>query len=67
MVKITSKILAAEKEGRNWVSFEFFPPKTEDGWVNLYDRIERMQLLGPIFVDITYVVFRREDLGREIS
>lgn len=31
-------------------------PRTNDGWVNLYDRIERMQLLGPIFVDITYVV-----------
>jgi len=32
-------------------------PKTPDGWVNLYDRIERMKLLGPIFVDITFVSF----------
>lgn len=54
MVKISDKIAQAHKDGRPWWSFEFFPPRTEDGWVNLYDRIERMQLLGPIFVDITW-------------
>lgn len=53
MVKISDKIAQAIKDGRPWWSFEFFPPRTEDGWVNLFDRIERMQLLGPIFVDIT--------------
>jgi methylenetetrahydrofolate reductase (NADPH) len=35
-------------------SFEYFPPKTEAGVVNLYDRIERMANLGPEFVDITW-------------
>jgi 5,10-methylenetetrahydrofolate reductase len=83
MVKISDKIKKAEREGRPWWSFEFFPcvispaerppstaltalssstpfrPKTPEGWVNLYDRIERMQQLGPIFVDITYVQLRR--------
>ncbi|BGO95523.1 methylenetetrahydrofolate reductase (NAD(P)H) met13 [Rhodotorula toruloides] len=54
MVKISDKIKKAEREGRPWWSFEFFPPKTPEGWVNLYDRIERMQQLGPIFVDITW-------------
>ncbi|GAA5915973.1 hypothetical protein JCM5296_000499 [Sporobolomyces johnsonii] len=54
MVKISDKIRKAEREGRPWWSLEFFPPKTPDGWVNLYDRIERMQQLGPIFVDITW-------------
>lgn len=53
VVKISEKIAAASANGTNWWSFEFFPPKTESGYVNLYDRIERMQLLGPIFVDIT--------------
>lgn len=53
MVKISDKIALAEKDGRPWWSFEFFPAKTEEGWVNLFDRIERMSLLGPIFVDIT--------------
>ena len=57
MVKISDKIALAEKDGRPWWSFEFFPAKTEEGWVNLFDRIERMSLLGPIFVDITFVVF----------
>ncbi|GAA6016781.1 hypothetical protein JCM11491_001805 [Sporobolomyces phaffii] len=54
MVKISDKIKKAEREGRPWWSLEFFPPKTPDGWVNLYDRIERMKELGPIFVDITW-------------
>ncbi|GAA5874658.1 hypothetical protein JCM3774_004775 [Rhodotorula dairenensis] len=54
MVKISDKIRKAEREGRPWWSFEFFPPKTAEGWVNLYDRIERMTQLGPIFVDITW-------------
>ncbi|GAA6007185.1 methylenetetrahydrofolate reductase (NAD(P)H) MET13 [Rhodotorula paludigena] len=53
-MRISDKIKKAEREGRPWWSFEFFPPKTPEGWVNLYDRIERMQQLGPIFVDITW-------------
>ncbi|GAA5900620.1 hypothetical protein JCM8208_000549 [Rhodotorula glutinis] len=53
-MRISDKIKKAEREGRPWWSFEFFPPKTSEGWVNLYDRIERMQQLGPIFVDITW-------------
>ncbi|KAM0749328.1 methylenetetrahydrofolate reductase [Meredithblackwellia eburnea MCA 4105] len=54
MVKISEKIAKAQQEGRNWWSFEFFPPKTQDGWANLYSRIEKMKELGPIFVDITW-------------
>ncbi|GAA6035646.1 hypothetical protein JCM8097_004945 [Rhodosporidiobolus ruineniae] len=54
MVKISDKIRKAEQEGRPWWSFEFFPPKTKDGWNNLYNRIENMLQLGPIFVDITW-------------
>lgn len=53
MVKISDKIRESERKNQPWWSFEFFPPRTNDGWVNLYDRIERMKLLGPIFVDIT--------------
>ena len=34
---------------------DLYRPKTAEGWVNLYDRIERMTQLGPIFVDITSV------------
>ncbi|PWY98063.1 putative MET13-putative methylene tetrahydrofolate reductase [Testicularia cyperi] len=52
--KITNKIAKAEKEGRIWWSFEYFPPRTAQGLTNLYDRIERMADLGPEFVDITW-------------
>lgn len=51
MVKISEKVASSKQ--RPYISFEYFPPKTVDGWVNLYDRIERMKTLGPIFIDIT--------------
>ncbi|ODV57970.1 methylenetetrahydrofolate reductase (NAD(P)H) MET13 [Ascoidea rubescens DSM 1968] len=35
-------------------SFEFFPPKTSQGVQNLYDRIDRMYNLNPLFIDITW-------------
>lgn len=55
-MKITEKLLKAEKEGRTYWSFEFFPPRTAQGLQNLYDRIERMRNLGPEFIDITWCV-----------
>ncbi|TIB72613.1 methylenetetrahydrofolate reduct [Wallemia mellicola] len=65
-MKITEKLLAAEREDRLWWSFEFFPPPrfvdlsttisahSVQGMTNLVDRIERMRRLGPEFVDITW-------------
>ncbi len=41
-------------EKRIFWSFEYFPPKTETGIINLYDRIERMASLEPEFVDVTW-------------
>lgn len=38
-MKVSEKIRRAESEGRPFWSFEYFPPKTENGLVNLYDRI----------------------------
>jgi len=35
-------------------SFEYFPPKTEKGVENLYERLDRMSLLGPSWIDITW-------------
>eukprot|EP00474_Spongospora_subterranea_P007846 CRZ08304.1 hypothetical protein [Spongospora subterranea] len=35
-------------------SFEYFPPKTDEGVENLYRRLERMALLEPSFVDVTW-------------
>ncbi|KAI8821764.1 methylenetetrahydrofolate reductase-domain-containing protein [Fimicolochytrium jonesii] len=53
-MKITDKIAKATAEDRCFWSFEYFPPKTEAGVINLYDRMERMYQLGPEFVDVTW-------------
>jgi methylenetetrahydrofolate reductase (NADPH) len=35
-------------------SFEFFPPKTEEGESRLFETIGRLEALGPNFVSVTY-------------
>ncbi len=35
-------------------SFEFFPPKTDEGWQNLRDALELLVALEPAFVSVTY-------------
>jgi methylenetetrahydrofolate reductase (NADPH) len=40
--------------GRPVFSFEFFPPKTEEGVANLYRTIEELAELRPSFVSVTY-------------
>jgi methylenetetrahydrofolate reductase (NADPH) len=35
-------------------SFEFFPPRTEEGIDNLFDRMDRMVVHQPAFCDITW-------------
>lgn len=37
-----------------WFSFEYFPPKTDQGVKNLRERIDRMKSLGPLFTDFTW-------------
>ncbi len=40
--------------GRPVISFEFFPPKTDDGMKNLMDAIASLKELSPSFVTMTY-------------
>lgn len=54
MVKVVDKINAMRQAGTPFYSFEYFPPKTEEGVDNLYQRLERMALLDPLFVDVTW-------------
>src|SRR5271154_5786914 len=35
-------------------SFEFFPPKTDEAWEELFVTISRLQSLAPSFVSVTY-------------
>ncbi|MDZ7725165.1 MAG: methylenetetrahydrofolate reductase [NAD(P)H] [candidate division KSB1 bacterium] len=35
-------------------SFEFFPPKSEDGWENLFNNISKLLPLKPSYVSVTY-------------
>lgn len=37
-----------------FVSFEYFPPRTEEGVANLYDRFQRMKQQKPLFMDVTW-------------
>lgn len=53
-MKIIDKIRTGEAENKALFSFEFFPPKTEEGVENLFERMERMVVHGPSFCDITW-------------
>lgn len=45
---------AAEKLGQPRVSFEFFPPKSENLEIQLWEAIRKLERLNPSFVSVTY-------------
>ncbi len=48
------KVSSILRQGRPVVSFEFFPPKTDEGMSNLLDTIGALKDLSPSFVSMTY-------------
>ncbi|GAV67185.1 MTHFR domain-containing protein [Cephalotus follicularis] len=52
-MKVIEKIREAG-DNKVMFSFEFFPPKTEDGVDNLFERMDRMVSHNPSFCDITW-------------
>mmetsp|Transcript_8247 Transcript_8247/g.24787 ORF Transcript_8247/g.24787 Transcript_8247/m.24787 type:complete len:617 (-) Transcript_8247:127-1977(-) len=52
--RICEKIEQRMKEGKQFFSFEYFPPKTPAGVDNLHARIDRMSRYEPLFCDITW-------------
>jgi methylenetetrahydrofolate reductase (NADPH) len=53
-MRIIEKIDAKLEKNEPFFSFEYFPPKTQVGIHNLYDRLDRMSLLKPLWVDVTW-------------
>jgi len=53
-MKIIEKIQKLLEEDNTWFSFEYFPPKTQEGVANLYRRMESMGTYGPAFADVTW-------------
>lgn len=55
-MKVTQKLEGAHNDEQSPASFsfEFFTPKTSQGVQNLYDRMDRMYNLNPLFIDITW-------------
>lgn len=41
-------------ENRVLYSFEYFPPRTDKGLESLLERIDRMSLLNPLWIDVTW-------------
>jgi len=55
-------------EGKPFYSFEYFPPKTREGVSNLYARLDRMDMLEPLFMDLTWGAGgSNSDLALEIA
>ena len=48
------KISEFYKKGIRTFSFEFFPPKTEEGELKLFETIRELKRLDPSFVSVTY-------------
>jgi methylenetetrahydrofolate reductase (NADPH) len=40
--------------GKPTISFEFFPPKNENGWAQLYSAIGELHAIKPSYVSVTY-------------
>ncbi|ODV65541.1 methylenetetrahydrofolate reduct [Hyphopichia burtonii NRRL Y-1933] len=53
MPSVKEKILSL-KSNERFISFEFFPPKTDAGFRNLLARLSRMLALNPLFITVTW-------------
>jgi methylenetetrahydrofolate reductase (NADPH) len=53
-VKINDLLRFARERGEPVFSFEFFPPKTDEGVRALFDTVEALRPLAPAYVSVTY-------------
>jgi len=57
MARVDEKIKKFREENppnTPFFSFEYFPPKTDLGVTNLYERFDRMAALNPLWIDVTW-------------
>ncbi|HEX8909427.1 MAG TPA: methylenetetrahydrofolate reductase [NAD(P)H] [Anaeromyxobacteraceae bacterium] len=53
-MKVTDILRFARERGEPVFSFEFFPPRTDDGVRQLFEAVEALRPLAPGFVSVTY-------------
>lgn len=53
-MRIIDLLRFARERGEPIFSFEFFPPKTEEGERALFETVEALRPLGPAYVSVTY-------------
>ena len=53
-MKVADILRFARERGEPVFSFEFFPPKTDEGERQLFATVEALRPLGPAFVSVTY-------------
>ncbi|KAK9471585.1 methylenetetrahydrofolate reductase [Dipodascopsis tothii] len=53
-MRVTNILNQNRETGTASFSFEYFVPKTSQGVQNLYERMDRMRDLQPLFIDITW-------------
>ena len=53
-MRINDLLRFARERGEPIFSFEFFPPKTDDGERALFQTVEALRPLGPAYVSVTY-------------
>ena len=53
-MRISDILRFARERGDPVFSFEFFPPKTDDGTKALFETVEALRPLAPAFVSVTY-------------
>ncbi|MBK9519516.1 MAG: methylenetetrahydrofolate reductase [NAD(P)H] [Anaeromyxobacter sp.] len=53
-MKISDLLRFARERGEPLFSFEFFPPKTDDGFKALVETVEALRPLAPAYVSVTY-------------
>src|SRR5512138_3830676 len=53
-VRITDLLRFARERGEPIFSFEFFPPKSDDGVRALFETVEALRPLAPAYVSVTY-------------